>query len=737
MIVRNLDPANTDTPVRPVRLVAFDSQGGRAEEVVLVITSVPLLPEIESPAPLLVVAGQTQSVAMRLVDFVEVPSAEVQWTATEVTISGVSVELNDMADGSVEVAVTAIDVPAGTEFNLELIATDEHEQQQTVQLPVTVVAAEARPRLSLSVKAGDAVVSSLIVTDTHTLSVDVALEGATNLATFTVTLNITEIDPSDGSVVGTALQQVSLLVVASGTLSIPVTGLTTTLDLVASDLVELTLTPSEDTVEGTQLRLQVAADDATLAELTDSDNDGLPDAHPMADDEEADLGPISAALASTTDAELRPDLVLSLGNRARSVGLGGCGEVSLELVLDTGALVDSLMGCEGLNFAEFPSSDEIQTALTAGDFAAGDDYLLFDLRATFDSVAAGEDELVLISLPAHPETDMFYRVYRFDGTDFVPALNGGLPAAASAPGVLAQVDNCETCLYAVDSDRDGSVELLLLLESVAHEAEAFSSVYQTQVAALSAVVADQTPTLTIPLAELFGTDLLLGITPDVLVTQADGGDNVSGELGQTESGEPALTLTGLRHTPGGAREVQVQLLDGTTPVVSVGAVISLQVRVPNRPPVVTFLLNGAVTDTLKLAPATTDTIVMVRIVDPDGGLGFFSLELIEGDSNIARPVSRAVRRTVDGAAVNVVEHRLVLNSNAPRASFNVRLRVTDTTNRSVSESGALMVCFVNEAGVCPSAPRGGGGGGGGGGATGLLWLLFAAPAVVLRRRRRV
>ena len=131
--------------------------------------------------------------------------------------------------------------------------------------------------------------------------------------------------------------------------------------------------------------------------------------------------------------------------------------------------------------------------------------------------------------------------------------------------------------------------------------------------------------------------------------------------------------------------------------------------------------------------------MVVRILDPDGDKGF-SLALTGAGNVIATPVSRVVRTLVGGASVDVVEHRLLLSSDRPRAPVPVRLRVTDVTadvsdRSSPSVPDALIVCFVNANGVCPSAPPAAGGGGGGG-ATGLLWLAATGGAFSLRIRRR-
>ena len=243
-----------------VRLAALDSQGGRVE-VVLQIDPLPKLPEIEAPHPLLAVAGQTQTAVVRRVAFVESPLAGVTWTATEVDIPGVSVELTAGADGSVEVAVTAtLAVPAGTEFSLELTATDEHDQRQTVELPVTVLAAEPRPRLSLSVKAGaDRTISSLIATDI--LFIEAELNGASDPLTTTIRINNISFVPAL-----VLWESTTVRVGAEPSLvMVPLTALTA---LAEGDLVEVSI-EAPGNVASARLRLQVAAAGTTLGELID------------------------------------------------------------------------------------------------------------------------------------------------------------------------------------------------------------------------------------------------------------------------------------------------------------------------------------------------------------------------------------------------------------------------------------------------------------------------------------
>ena len=343
---------------------------------------------------------------------------------------------------------------------------------------------------------------------------------------------------------------------------------------------------------------------------------------------------------------------------------------------------------------------------------------------------------MLINLPPHPEAGMFYKVYRFTGTVWEPALNVALPDdTPGASGVALQsINDCDTytCLYGADGDRDGSVELLLLLESVERE---FLSERLKQVSALELQAgATATPVLSIALAELFAPGLLGRIqTPTVRVTQLTGDGNVTGGVAELD-GLPAVELAGLKRTVT-PEDVRIELLDDRGMSVST---LTLQVSVPNRPPVVTFLLDGVeITSTLMLSPGGTETVVVVRILDPDGNQGL-RVELIEGDNLVVTPVSRVLRTVADGASVEVIEHRLVLNSAGSHPLFSVRLRVTDATDdRSVSESDALMVCFVNARGACPPRPSvAAGGGGGGGGGSGLLWLAATGGVFSLRIRRR-
>ena len=236
-----------------------------------------------------------------------------------------------------------------------------------------MVAADPEPRLNLSVKGASdeagtekETISSFVVTDTLFLFVEAAPDGV-GLDPLTATIRIESLATDPGTLIwqtttvrAAAAQPISVLV--------PPAALTA---LVADDLLQVSITilAATGAVAQDSLRFRVAARETAVDAVLDSDNDGLPDA--QADEENlADLGPtLSAAVASVTDAgasvlrNLPPSL--SLGDRARSVGLGDCGEVSLTLTLGVGG-IDRLTGCEeeGNIAVGFPSLVEIEAALT-------------------------------------------------------------------------------------------------------------------------------------------------------------------------------------------------------------------------------------------------------------------------------------------------------------------------------------------------------------------------------------
>ena len=157
------------------------------------------------------------------------------------------------------------------------------------------------------------------------------------------------------------------------------------------------------------------------------------------------------------------EVSLSLGDVARSLDLGQCGGLSLTLSLSTQG-ASALTGCGGAPVDGSQLSTEISAALA--QFPEEEDYQLFDLSATFDSSEAGAGPLVVvIDLPVDPGT---HNVYRYDEGRGEWVLVAGLSGQSGleGQGALDGIDDCRSCFYALDFDRDGSVELLLLLEPV-------------------------------------------------------------------------------------------------------------------------------------------------------------------------------------------------------------------------------------------------------------------------------
>ena len=251
-------------------------------------------------------------------------------------------------------------------------------------------------------------------------------------------------------------------------------------DLDHLDVAEVSI--EVDGIVGDRLRLPVF--DPTIVELsavTDRDNDGLVEGF---DDEAAlasALGPLTVALVRVTASGVevqQQEVRLSLGDLARTLGLGRCGGVSLTLTLSDGDGAPVLLGCSVDRYADL-DEESLAVVVSVNDdddqFESGD-YLLFDLLATFDSSDADPDESLVINLPFDPRT---HRVYRYDGDKWVQVFDIGLSGQdAGSPGgagALKGVDeDCQSCsyaFYAADPDRDGSVELFLLVEPFEPEPE--------------------------------------------------------------------------------------------------------------------------------------------------------------------------------------------------------------------------------------------------------------------------
>ena len=412
-------------------------------------------------------------------------------------------------------------------------------------------------------------------------------------------------------------------------------------------------------IAGDTLLLQVLA-----TAIVDSDNDGLSDTV-SGESEPGTLGPITAAVVEEADGGVSlleaVSVSLSLGDVARSLGLGGCGGVSLTLTLGA---VDKLTGCGG--DTDIISQLEIKTlTMTAQERFGDGDYQFFDFSATFDSSEIDSDELLVVNLPVDPET---YRVYRFDSekNEWVPVIVVGLPSQPTtgilgvlgsiegSSGVLDSIeDDCETCFYALDFDRDGLVELLLLLVPVDPEAPSFEVDPDFQ-GRWFYIDAGETTTIF-----LRGRGLG-GLTTTVTIVE---NANVRGRYIQTATigglVGPAVELYGLRCTRNGPVAVLVEALGEDGEAV---ASITFDVAVRNQAPMIKFRLSSGEEITSLALRKNTEMELEVIIVDPDGDTEF-DLALTTG-GDFARlkpgPNPNAVVGTVSDG--DVVINRLILTS---------------------------------------------------------------------------
>ena len=468
-----------DGQVGQVKLVVLDDQGVR-KEITIEVERPPLLPQIVPPHPLFIAAGDMRTWQVSLVRDTKL---DVTWTWTaEPEIAGdmLEVAVKTLQGGHAEVTVTASVNAAGEVFNLNLTATADNGMVQEALLPVVVVAAEAKPRLQLSLSVADpdtptarVTVSSLLLTEI--LFVGATLAGAmpAGLDLLTFTIRIAKIE--DGMTVEPAFELIatSRFSIEPFSLEVPVTVTLLTEvgspQLADGDVAQVSIAADAASgIAGDSLRLRVVDPvDMELSAVTDRDNDGLVDGF---DDEAAApsaLGPLTVALVRVmaSGAEVQEEEVrLSLGGLARTLGLGQCGGVSLTLTLSDGPPV--LQGCGPAEDNLYDEDDGSLAAVVSANeqFAAGD-YRLFDLSAVFDSSRVEPGGPLVINLPFDPRT---HRVYRYDRASgrWVPVINAGLsgPGRGSpgGAGVLEDVnEDCQSCFYAADPDRDGSVELLL------------------------------------------------------------------------------------------------------------------------------------------------------------------------------------------------------------------------------------------------------------------------------------
>ena len=754
-----------------MKLAVLDAQGGRTE-VTLDIERLAPLPEIKisgeiideiggeiigiEPNLLLFTLGEARSLVASLKGG---PIAGVMWHA-EVS-KGDSVAVGAIGESGA-FTLSASSLKTG-QSELTLTAFDDNGRRREQSFPVVVAAAEAKPRLKLSVStridgsAKPAIISGFAVDDD--ISIEATLEGAVpsleelgaagkSIATVSFRITVAKFGADGtpgGSVILTATAKVEgnapalriepVLVRAEQLeeLNLEVR------DLVRVSIEHLVATGADEVIVGDALLLLVL----TTA-MVDSDNDGLSDTV-VGESEPDTLGPITAAVVGEA-----VSLSLSLGDLARFLGLGGCGEVSLVLTLGAD---DKLVGCGDAAISQLA----IKTlTMTAQELFGDGEYQLFDFLATFDSSEIDPDGLLVINLPVDPET---HRVYRFDSdsNEWVLVIGAGLPnqpatgnsgalnSIEGSPGALDSLeDDCKTCFYALDFDRDGSVELLLLLVPVDPEAPSFEVDPDFQDRWFSI---DAGETITIFLRGR-GLD---GVTTTVTVT---GNANVRGRYIQaaTIGGivGPAVELYGLRRTRNGPVAVLVEALGEDGEAV---ASTTFDVAVRNQDPTIKFRLpSGEEITSLALRPNTSMTLDVI-IVDPDGDTEFDLALTTGGDFAILKPGPNPNAAVGTPGGGDVVINRLILTSgDGASPPFTLTFEATDRSDRRKSP-GSLTVCVLNDTtGKCPtptvvgSGPGGGGNGGGGngggenddggGGSLGLWALVALALPLLLGCRRR-
>ena len=740
--------ASRNGQVGQVKLVVLDAQGGRTE-ITIEVERPSLLPEIVPPNPLFIAEGQTQTRPLELAGATDM---EVTWEATP---SSAAVMAEVTEDGA-RVSVTALvdlDMIGALTLTLTATAANGVVQKRQAFLPVVVVAAAPKPRLQLKLSAADpadpeerVTISSFLLTET--LYIGASIEGdAPNVEVLTVTILIEregEGDDSDDEII--VLRGEFLLSEGESSIEIPVTAtmLEATPELMVGEVVLMDIGPDFEShgenldglITGGSLSRVVAPSGTALGAIRDSDNDGLVDLH----DDDAPpsaLGPLSAAVVAVTDsgAEVQAEktVSLSLGGLARALGLGQCGGVSLTLTLSDGGN-PVLHGCDEADLYAGLDDEGLAAVVSANEQFAREEtgeeeVQLIDLSATFDSSDAGPDEPLVINLPFDPES---YRVYRYDeASDRWVLVIGVILSGQGSGGAGALEDvneDCQSCFYAADPDRDGSVELLLLVQTV--EPELSFAVTSNEVVLDSVLEVTNDATLTLALTGLEGEVSVRVVQVGV---QADERGHVAGFFVQTATigGNvgPAVELRGLRRTRNGPEEVQVLVTNSEGETVTA----TFYVTVANQPPVIKFMLDGEETTSIKLQPGVE---VMLEVVfeDPDGDTEF-RLELTPEDGGgVAQLVPRLVRGV--GSAEDQIENLLFLTSDTPRAPFTLSLKAMDVSDDSPT-TAPLTVCVLGEDGECPAATGGGSGGsGGGGGGSGLLWLLLLAPAVLVRLRQR-
>ena len=339
---------------------------------------------------------------------------------------------------------------------------------------------------------------------------------------------------------------------------------------------------SDQIIVGDSLRLRVSEGPGSV----DADNDGLADSREGESDPGV-LGPITAAVAKVTDSgvELQGDVVsLSLGETSRFLGLGECGRVTLTLTLSEDRTL-TLNGCPGSSIEEDSQLLSTETAAVLKlveemdlELDEGESYQLIDLSATFDNSEAEPDEALVISLPVDPQQP--HVVYRFDEDEemWVQVLGAGLPGQPDLGGQGALDDlerDCASCFYALDFDRDGSVQLLLLLVPI-------DPVLGLEFALEDASLEGRQIEIGAEKSEIITLLGFEGLTVRITGAAIDGG-NVDSSVSEDDS---TVELFGLKRTRNSAEEVLIEAIDPASG--SAVATITLYVRVPNQPPKITF-----------------------------------------------------------------------------------------------------------------------------------------------------
>ena len=771
----NIDPANDAVAGDPgqVKLAALDAEGGRAEVTIQVNKRPPLLPQIAPQEPLLIPVGEMRTRPLSL----EKPTSidVVTWTVAVVNnpdnprsflIGDPEIVVDE--DGSVEVSLTISgSAPFGQEFNLRLTAEGGGYEWDAL-LPVALVAAEPKPRLKLSATVSDKMefVSSFAFTES--LLIGVALEGkvssSEDLAGATTTsfeIRIVKLNPdgsgeSEGDPLiltaeatvtpnddGLDIDQVPVSVEEIAKLGIDAAG-----QVVEVSIEHLLDGEVSDTIiVGDSLRLRVSEGPGRV----DADNDGLADSD-EGDDGPHVLGPITVAVSEVTGGDsgiAASEVSLSLGDAARFLGLGECGRVTLTLSEDEdedGIL--TLYGCSSIDRGSQLLSTETVAVLKLVkemnlELDEGESYQLIDLSATFDSSEANADEPLVISLPFDPRTHGIYRFDRETG-EWVQVIDADGPGqpGLDGPGVESAEGNPQSSFYAPDFDRDGSVDLRLLVVPMDLDFALKDASLEGRQLEISA---GETETIT-----LVGFE---GLTVKIAGAAIDRG-NVTGSV---SIGDGTVELRGLKRTRNRSEEVLIEAFDDDVSKEDAVASITLYVRVPNQPPKITFgpekgkelslllLPSGERTTTtildptedekvlLALAP-NTKMVLLVMIEDEDDDISF-ELKLMGDGRGVARPpLGSYFRGLDDDSGEAIIEHELTLSSMGIGAGrFEVSVLVTDLSDVGADSKSVatLFGCVLNDKNQCPAAPRSGGGGGG----TGLLWLLFAAPAALCRLTR--